>query len=75
MRAHNMLCNSFFLCNSLRRAVNRTGCEEQWPECVYILKVVYSELFYLISYRIAFCTMWHVYVLCVRHIHDPMLLP
>jgi hypothetical protein len=22
-----------------------------------------------------FCTVWHVYVLCVRHIHDPMLLP
>jgi hypothetical protein len=21
-----------------------------------------------------FCTVWHVYVLCVRHIHDPMLL-
>jgi hypothetical protein len=22
-----------------------------------------------------FCTVWHVYVLCVRDIHDPMLLP
>jgi hypothetical protein len=22
-----------------------------------------------------FCTVWHVYVLCVRHIHDPMFLP
>jgi hypothetical protein len=22
-----------------------------------------------------FCTVWHVYVLFVRHIHDPMLLP
>jgi hypothetical protein len=21
------------------------------------------------------CNVWHVYVLCVRHIHDPMLLP
>jgi hypothetical protein len=26
-------------------------------------------------YHIVFCTMWHVYALCVRHIHDPMLLP
>jgi hypothetical protein len=30
---------------------------------------------HLISYRIVFCTVWNVYVLCVRHIHDPMLLP
>jgi hypothetical protein len=30
---------------------------------------------YIVSYRIVFCTMWHVYILCVRHIHDPMLLP
>jgi hypothetical protein len=29
---------------SLRRAVNQCGCAvEQWPECVYILEVVYSE--------------------------------
>jgi hypothetical protein len=63
MRAHNVLCNSYntptamrahnvlckLLCNSLRRAVNQCGCAEQWPGCVYILKAVYSELFYLIS--------------------------
>jgi hypothetical protein len=45
MRAHNMSCNS------LRRAVNHYGCAEQWPECVYILKVVYSELFLYIVTR------------------------
>jgi hypothetical protein len=28
---------------SLRRKVNQCGCAEQWPNCVYILKVVYSE--------------------------------
>jgi hypothetical protein len=21
------------------------------------------------------CNVWHVYFLCVKHIHDPMLLP
>jgi hypothetical protein len=34
-----------------------------------------SYILHLISYCIVFCTVWHVYVLCVRHIHDPMLLP
>jgi hypothetical protein len=30
-----------------------------------------------IDVEYVFCTVWHVhvYVLCVRHIHDPMLLP
>jgi hypothetical protein len=40
----------------------------------YILHLT-SYILYLISYCIVFCTVWHVYVLCVRHIHDPMLLP
>jgi hypothetical protein len=47
----------------------------------YILHLTYyilhltSYMLHLVSYRIVFCTMWHVYVLCVRYIHDPMLLP
>jgi hypothetical protein len=55
MHANNVLRNSYntptamsahnVLHNSLRRAVNHCGGAEQWPECVYILKVVYSELF------------------------------
>jgi hypothetical protein len=33
------------------------------------------ELLSAIDAEYVFCTMWHVYVLCVRYIHDPMLLP
>jgi hypothetical protein len=40
----------------------------------YVLHLT-SYILHLISYRIVFCIVWHVYVLCVRHIHDPMLLP
>jgi hypothetical protein len=40
----------------------------------YVLHLT-SYILYLISYRIVFCIVWHVYILCVRHIHDPMLLP
>jgi hypothetical protein len=39
----------------------------------YVLHL--TSYIYTISYRIVFCTVWHVYVLCVRHTHDPMLLP
>jgi hypothetical protein len=67
MRAHNVLCNSY---NSLDEPLPLSSC----TFCVVVHSYSFENcIAYFHSSK--FCTMWHVYILCVRHIHDLMLLP
>jgi hypothetical protein len=68
MRAHNVLCNNY---NRITVEMDRCSFRRVRIALLYIVtrsKKIYNR-------HAQHCTEWHIYVLCVRHIHDPILLP
>jgi hypothetical protein len=74
MRAHNVLCNSY---NSWDGPLQLSSCTFCVVVHSYSFENCMDSFVTMLCVSVIFCTVWYIYiyVLCVRHIHDPMLLP
>jgi hypothetical protein len=59
----------------VQRILDRKRKKAEYDKLHKLKRKIDWESLTAIDAEYVFCTVWHVYVLCVRVIHDPMLLP
>jgi hypothetical protein len=59
----------------VQRILDRKRKRAEYDKQLKLGRKIDWETLTAIDAEYVFCTVWHVYVLCVRYIHDPMLLP
>jgi hypothetical protein len=59
----------------VQRILDRKRKRAEYDKTAKLKRKIDWESLTAIDAEYVFCTVWHVYVLCVRRIHDPMLLP
>jgi hypothetical protein len=59
----------------VQRILDRKWKRAEYDEQRKLKRKIDWESLTAIDAEYVFCTVWHVHVLCVGHIHDPMLLP
>jgi hypothetical protein len=59
----------------VQRILDRKRKRAEYDEQRKLKQKIDWESLTAIDAEYVFCIVWHVYVLCLRHIHDTMLLP
>jgi hypothetical protein len=68
-----LLCARITCCRELSNSWDEPLQLSSCTFCVVVHSYSFDKKIY--NRHAQHCNVWHVYVLCVRHIHDPMLLP